>query len=117
MFVNIFPEGLLTGSLLVTSLVAFALSAGCPQDLSAAGKGSFSCRDPDVIGSRDLGIGNLRQNIHALQTGLFLRCRQENQIVLIVEILLEPFQVRLKADQTRRAKRVAFSSGFISNLG
>jgi hypothetical protein len=78
---------------------------------------SLGCTYPDVIRGIDLGVGNLRQNIHALQTRVFLRNGEEYEVVLIVESPLKPFQVRFKADQIGSAKRITFTTSFIGDLG
>jgi len=45
--------------------------------------------DPDIIGSRDLRVRNLRFDPYTLQTGTFLWCRQEYKVVLIIQRLLD----------------------------
>ena len=55
-------------------------------------------RHPHVIRRQKLRFGQFRENIHALEPGIFPRGSQENEIVLIVERFLELIQIRLEAD-------------------
>ena len=45
--------------------------------------------DPDIIGSRDLRVRNLRFDPYTLQIGTFLWYRQEYKVVLIIQRLLD----------------------------
>ena len=83
---------------------------------SNAYSNSFCRRHPDIIGSQDLRVRDLGLNIDALQTCLFLRCGQEDQVVLIVESSLQSLQAGFKTDQSRRTKRVALSARFLGNF-
>ena len=78
---------------------------------------SFGRRHPDVVGSEDFGVENFGQDVQPLETSIFPRCGQEDELVLIIEAPLELLQARLKADQTRCAKGIAFAFRFVGDLG
>src|SRR5580704_2226205 len=79
-------------------------------------RGATLSWDPDVIGRGNLDIFQCGGYIDALQPGLLLRGRLENQVILIVQNLLQTIKVRLEANQILISKREIFSAGLLSNL-
>src|SRR5579864_4163986 len=74
-------------------------------------------RNPDIVRSKKLGIRKLGLDFDTLQTCLFPGQGLEYHVVLIGEQLLQAFQIRLKADQSRGSERKTFPTRFISDFG
>jgi len=61
---------------------------------------SFARRNPDVVGSGDLGVRHLGGYIYPLEPAFPFRGSLENHVVLVLEILLQAVQVGFETDQT-----------------